>query len=131
MKRKTWAMLGIMTTAAMQGLLAAWLGHARQPVADAVTFGVFTFFAVLFPFAWLSEDRKERGLQRSYWFDVGVVSLAFIVIPAYLWRSRPRGRKLLAQLGMIGTLFASLVVSVCAAVVGLVATSFLYGLPQS
>ncbi len=129
--QKKWAMFGIMASAALQGLGAAYIAYAGENPVAWVGIAICIFLAGFFPFAWLHQDRKQHGLRRSYWFDVGVVALGVIVIPLYLWRSRQRGERLLTQLAMFGTVFASTAVSLGSTLAALVIFAILFGLPKS
>ena len=128
MKPKSGALLGMTASTAIGGLLVAWFAFAKPPVlTEGIMTALFSFFWMLFPFAWLLEDRKECGLPRSYWFNVGVVNLAGIVVPAYLWRSRPRGKKLLALLGLAGVLFAGLFIMLGSAIAATIGFTLVHG----
>jgi hypothetical protein len=132
LKPKFKAMLGMIATAAAGGVVAAWLGLAKPaPLTEGIVIALFGFMSMLFPFAWVLEDRKERGFPRSYWFNVGVVNLGSLVVPIYLWRSRPRGRKLLALLGLVGALFAALIIMMGAAIASSIVLALLYGWKQA
>jgi hypothetical protein len=132
LRPKFQAMLGMTATAATSGAVAAWLGLAKPgPLTEGIVTALFGFMSMLFPFAWLLEDRKERGLRRSYWFNVGVVAFASLVVPVYLWRSRPRGRKVLSLLGLVGVLFAALIVMIGSAIVTSIVLSPVYGWEQA
>lgn len=119
-------------SAAIGGLLVAWFAYAKPPaLTEGIITALFGFFWMLFPFAWLLEDRKERGLPRSYWFNVGVVNLAGVVVPAYLWRSRPRGKKILALLGLAGVLFAGLFIMLSSAIAAAIGFTLVHGWEQA
>lgn len=119
-------------SAATGGLLVAWFAYAKpSALTEGIITALFGFFWMLFPFAWLLEDRKERGLPRSYWFNVGVVNLAGVVVPAYLWRSRPRGKKLLALLGLAGVLFAGLFIMLGSAIAAAIGFTLVHGWEQA
>jgi hypothetical protein len=128
LKPKQRAMLGMTATAAAGGVIAAWFGLAKPaPLTEGLITAFFGFMSMLFPFAWLLEDRRERGLRRSYWFNVGVVAFTSLVVPVYLWRSRPRGRKALSLLGLIGVLFAALTIMIGSSIATSIALSLVYG----
>ncbi len=131
MKPKSGAILGMTASTAASGLIAAWFGFVKPaPLTEGIVTALLGFFWMLFPFAWLLEDRKERGLPRSYWFNVGVVNLASVVVPVYLWRSRPRGKKALAVLGLIGVLFAGLLVTLGSAIAASIGFALVHGWEQ-
>lgn len=124
-------MLGMTVSTAASGLIAAWFGFAKPaPLTEGIVTALLGFFWMLFPFAWLLEDRKERGLPRSYWFNFGVVNLASVVVPVYLWRSRPRGKKALALLGLIGVLFVGIFVMLGSAIAASIGFTLVHGWKQ-
>jgi peptidoglycan/LPS O-acetylase OafA/YrhL len=47
-------------------------------------------------FLWYFLDSNERHYVRSKWLNIGVVAIALIAIPYYLFRSRPPGKRLSA-----------------------------------
>lgn len=121
-----------MLTAATQGVVSVWLAMSKtSEVASGLATGVFVFLSMLFPFAWIREDRKQLGLPRSYWFNVGIVGFALVTIPAYLLTSRPRGQKFSALLGAIGTFIGSGIVAILFGIVGAVLFALTNGFLQS
>lgn len=124
-------MYGFLGTSALHGAAEACLAYFAPTgsIAPYVTLAVFMLLSMYFVFAWLQEDRRELQRPRSYLFNVGVVAFGFIVIPVYLWRSRPPGRKLKSVLGMFAAFIASLLVSLLPMVLGFLALSVAFGLP--
>lgn len=124
-------MYGFLGTSALHGAAEACLAYFAPTgsVVPIVILSVFMLLSMYFVFAWLQEDRRELRLPRSYLFNIGVVALGFIVIPVYLWRSRPPGRKLKSVLGMFATFFASLLLGILPMVIGFLALSAVFGLP--
>jgi hypothetical protein len=125
------AMYGFLGTSALHGVAEACLAYFAPTgsIVPIVTVAVVMLISLYFVFAWLQEDRRELQLPHSYLFDVGVVALGFIVIPVYLWRSRPPGRKVKAVLGMFAALIASLVLGILPMILGFVALGVIFGLP--
>lgn len=131
MTPKRLALVGLLATSVVHGLVSAWATvQPGQPMV-AVALGVEAFAILLFPFMWLAADRRERGLPRSYPFDVAVVSVFALAVPAYLWRSRPRGRRLRALAGMAAIGFASLCTSIAGMAAGLIGFAMLSASPQA
>lgn len=124
-------MYGFLGTSALHGAAEACLAYFAPTgsIAPYVTLAVFMLLSMYFVFAWLQEDRRELQRPRSYLFNVGVVAFGFIVIPVYLWRSRPPGRKLKSVLVMFAAFIASLLVSLLPMVLGFLALSVAFGLP--
>ncbi len=131
MTSKKWAMYGFFGTSALHGAVEACLAYFAPTgsIVPTVTLAVFMLLSMYFVFAWLQADRRELQLPHSYPFNVGVVALGFVVIPTYLWRSRPVGRKLKSVFGMIGAFIASLFVGILPMVLGFLALGVVFGLP--
>ena len=131
MTPKKRAMYGFFGISALHGMAEACFAYFAPAgaIAPGVTLAVVMLVSMYFVFAWLQEDRRQLQLPRSYPFNVGVVALGFVVIPVYLWRSRPAGRKLKAVFGMFAVLFASLLLGVLPMILGFLALSAVFGLP--
>ncbi len=131
MTPKKRAMYGFFGICALHGLAEACFAYFAPAgaIAPVVTLAVVMLISLYFVFAWLQEDRRQLQLPRSYPFNVGVVALGLIVIPVYLWRSRPAGRKLKAVPAMFAVLFASLLVGILPMILGFVALGAVFGLP--
>jgi hypothetical protein len=67
-------------------------------------------------FYWLHYDARELAIKRPAWLNVGIVMLAIVFVPYYLYKTRPSGRRWPAILGFLGIVLASLVVSSVGAV---------------
>ncbi|KAB7765524.1 hypothetical protein [Xanthomonas maliensis] len=51
-------------------------------------------------FVWLGADSRQLGYRRPAWMNIGIVALAIVFLPLYLYRSRPPGRRLRAFGGL-------------------------------
>ena len=60
-------------------------------------------------FAWVYADSAERQYSRSALLNVGIIGLAVVFIPVYLFKSRPSGSKAKA-LGIFVALFVGYIV---------------------
>jgi hypothetical protein len=60
------------------------------------------FLSSFLPFYWYRLDSEARRFHRSRWMSTGIVALTPIVVPIYLLRSRPRGKRLGALLRCLG-----------------------------
>ena len=131
MTPKKWATYGFFGTSALHGVVEACFAYFAPTgsIVPNVTLAVFILLSMYFVFAWLQADRRELQLPRSYPFNVGVVALGFVVVPAYLWGSRPAGRKLKSVFGMIAAFIASLFVGILPMVLGFLALGVVFGLP--
>ena len=65
-------------------------------------------------FAWYYFDALQVRFKRSKLLDVLVIALAFLAIPYYLFRSRPKGKRLRA----VGLCLGFIVILIVATVVG-------------
>jgi hypothetical protein len=63
---------------------------------------LWAFLSTFLPFYWYRLDSEARRFHRSRWMSVGIVVLTPIVVPIYLLRSRPRGKRLGALLRCLG-----------------------------
>jgi hypothetical protein len=126
-------MYGFLAICALHGMAEACFAYFAPAgaIAPAVTLAVVMLISMYFVFAWLQEDRRELQLPRSYPFNVGVVALGGLVIPVYLWRSRPPGRKLKAVLGMFAAVLASMLISILPMILGFLALGIIFGLPEN
>ena len=133
MTPKQWAMYGFLGTSALHGVVEACLAYFAPTgsMVPIVTLAVVMLISVYFVFAWLQEDRRQLQLPRSYLFNVGVVALGVIVVPVYLWRTRPPGRKLKALLGMFAALIASMILGILPLILGFLALGAIFGLPEN
>ena len=124
-------MYGFFGTSALHGAVEACLAYFAPPgsIVPTVTLALFMLLSMYFVFAWLQADRRELQLPHSYPFNVGVVALGFVVIPAYLWGSRPAGRKLKSVSAMFAAFIASLFVGILPMVLGFLALGVVFGLP--
>lgn len=96
-------LLGMALLNAKEAYLSA---HAlREPAWSAVSTALVVSVLI---FWWYWTDSTLRSYRRSPLLNVAVVSLAFLAIPYYLVRSRPRGERLKAILRLLG--FSALVV---------------------
>ncbi|MBO9741269.1 hypothetical protein J7432_20235 [Xanthomonas axonopodis pv. begoniae] len=56
---------------------------------------------LLLLFVWLAADSRRLGYRRPAWMNIGIVALAVLFLPVYLYRSRPPGRRLRAFGGLL------------------------------
>ena len=82
------------------GASDVWLEDAPRQLNQIVLWVSIISVSVLI-FGWVHFDAKERQYQKSKWLNVGVLALALIFVPVYLFRSRPKGQKLRALAGYV------------------------------
>jgi hypothetical protein len=66
-------------------------GEAVPPTAIA-----FTLITVALIFLWYRFDAAEAGYRRTPWLNVGVIAVALLALPYYLFRSRGAKRGFIA-----------------------------------
>jgi hypothetical protein len=57
---------------------------------------------VLFILTWYHYDSVSNGYKRTKWMNAGVLFMAVVAIPFYLVRSRAKGKRIKALLGLSG-----------------------------
>ncbi len=90
-------LLGMATLSGVSTYLEA---HGiREPnwsvVSTSIAFSLLIFW-------WYWADSTLRSYRRSPLLNVAVIAVAFVAVPYYLLRSRPRGQRLWAVAGMLG-----------------------------
>jgi hypothetical protein len=114
-KRTALLLLGLL------GLLGCFLAmHSYFGTARGVVLlnAISMVLNLLLLFFWLHADEKETGYRRSRWLNVGIVLLAPVFFPYYLYRARPAGRRLRAFGFLVLALLAWLLLNVLGAVAG-------------
>ena len=98
----------IFTFTFLFGASDVWLEDAPRQLNQIVLWASIIIVSALI-FGWVHLDAKECQYQKSKWLNVGVLALSIVFVPIYLYRSRPKGKKLralagylLALLGYIG-----------------------------
>ncbi|TAH46573.1 MAG: hypothetical protein EYC71_03385 [Gammaproteobacteria bacterium] len=75
----------------------------------------------IFGFRWLSADSAERDIRRPLWLNIGVILLAAVFVPYYLYKTRPAGGRLSPILNFYGLVLGCAVASaVGATLMGLI-----------
>jgi hypothetical protein len=101
------------------------------PVDDNRARLLFTFVSnialLLLGFRWLQLDSAELGIRRPIWLNIGIILLAAVFVPYYLYKTRPTERRLPAIAGFFGLVFACLLGSA----VGAMLMSALSGTPAT
>jgi hypothetical protein len=55
-------------------------------------------------FWWLHNDNKQYSFKRSPLFNVGIVAMALVFVPIYIFKTRVKGKRLKAITSIIGLL---------------------------
>ena len=66
---------------------------------------------LLIGFYWLHFDSRERGIRRPAWLDIGIVMLALVFVPYYLYKTRPAGGRTTSIFAFFGLIFGSVALS--------------------
>jgi len=94
------AMLAFMFISGLTITMEAGPGSSSQP---ALLWGLFsTFLSSFLPYYWYRLDSEARLFFPSRWMSTGIVGMTPVALPIYLLRTRPRGRRLRALLGLLG-----------------------------
>jgi hypothetical protein len=86
--------------AILGGMSAYFEAHGIREPQWSVVGTTMAFSALVFWWYWT--DSTSRLYRRSALLNVAVVGVGFIAIPYYLLRSRPRGQRTKAIVGMLG-----------------------------
>lgn len=100
-----WTFLAV---TALDGMLSALLGdNSPRQAGKDLAFALVQLGLIL---AWVRFDSEERKVPRSTWLNVGIVCVAIVFVPLYLYRSRQPGERRSAFLGM--AVFVALAIAV-------------------
>ena len=81
---------------------------------------LFTFVGnlalLVLGFRWLQLDARELDIRRPMWLNVGIVLLAAVFVPYYLFKTRPPERRLVAIASFFGLVIACMLASAFGAV---------------
>ena len=75
-----------------------------SPLALTVVCALAAASPMFFVFYWVQIDRRERGLRRSYGFNVWLANFTVFALPMYLWQTRPALRCVGVLLGFFAAL---------------------------
>ena len=102
----------------MLGAIAGWFAQVKAPHVQDQLFALNVFVNIAMLFWWFRVDAEERQYRRTRMLNVGVVALTAIVVPVYLYRSRPPGGRARA-IGLFGLcLVGTVVISVIGGILG-------------
>jgi hypothetical protein len=98
------AMLGVALAA---GIVITSLAPDPQAVEVpiGIQFGV-NLALLLLGFRWLHIDSRQLDIRRPLWLNIGIVLLAAVFVPYYLYKTRPEGARLSAILMFFGLVMA-------------------------
>jgi hypothetical protein len=111
MPRKAAVLSALMATFFLPGVFDGWCQVVGWTPATFV-FWAPAIVQLFIIFYWLRLDSEEHKYKRSGLLNVGVILIAPIALPIYLYKSRPAGARLKAfgwfMLAALGTLLVSL-----------------------
>ena len=101
------ALIVLLVAAFAFGLMNSVLaGHFRAPdpwhLIEKLTLVSMIYW-------WYHSDKTVRGYQASKWLNIGVVALAVVAVPIYLFRSRGAKKGTIATLLLVLFLFGFIV----------------------
>ncbi len=114
-KRKQAALIGILGVSVLLGIVDAALAASGDGARLAFTL-IGNIGLLVVGFRWLAIDALELDIRRPMWLNVGIVLLAAVFVPYYLFKTRPEGRRLPAIGGFFGLVFACMLGSAIGAV---------------
>ncbi len=125
-KRKQGVLIALIGASVVLGILDVALGLPVDNNRDRLLFTLVSNIALLLlGFRWLQLDAAELDIRRPTWLNVGIVLLAAVFVPYYLYKTRPAEHRLPAIAGFFGLVFACLLGSG----IGAMLTSALTGAP--
>jgi hypothetical protein len=127
-KEKKIALILMGAFAFFHGIFMIWARSSNLAAEILFPYLVMQIFVGLFlVFLWLRGDENESRHHRSAMTNIGIAALAAVVIPIYLYRTRPSGRKAKA-IALFFLVFPALFA--CTFVGGIVG-ALLFGLPKA
>lgn len=107
-------LLALLFITSLSGVIGGHLmaGHVDAALLLNLALGLMFSFV---SFLWYCRDSDARHYIRSRWLSVAMVSVSFLAMPYYLWRSRPAGQRGRA----LRRFFGFVVLLVCVTAVGM------------
>lgn len=109
-RQKHTALIALVGAAVVLGIVDTALG---LPSTDSAGRLAFTFGGnialLLIGFRWLQIDATELAIRRPTWLNVGIILLAAVFVPYYLYKTRPADHRLPAIAGFFGLIFACMI----------------------
>ncbi|HEX7769816.1 MAG TPA: hypothetical protein VF422_07290 [Dokdonella sp.] len=110
--RKQAALMALLGASVVLGIVEVALGLPMQNSPDRLLFTfVGNLVLLVLGFRWLQLDARELDIRRPLWLNIGIVLLAAVFVPYYLYKTRPPERRLAAIAGFFGLVFGCMVAS--------------------
>ena len=109
-RQKQTALTALVGASIVLGIVdtALSLPSSDSPGRLAFTFGG-NIALLLIGYRWLQIDAAELDIRRPTWLNVGIILLAAVFVPYYLYKTRPADRRLPAIAGFFGLVFACMI----------------------
>ena len=120
------ALAALLGASVVLGIVEVALGLPMQQSSERLVFTFVGNLALLvLGFRWLQLDSRELDIRRPLWLNVGIVLLAAVFVPYYLFKTRPPERRLAAIAAFFGLVFGCMLASA----IGALLMSALSGAP--
>jgi peptidoglycan/LPS O-acetylase OafA/YrhL len=97
------AMFGVsLVTGIVVAAIAPNAAETGMPLGIQLVANVVLF---VLAFRWLQADSAQLGITRPTWLNVGIILLAAVFVPYYLYKTRPEGARLVPILAFVGLIF--------------------------
>ena len=117
MRQKQATLVALLGASVVLGIVEVALGLPMQNSQERLLFTFVGNLALLvLGFRWLKLDARELDIRRPMWLNVGIVLLAAVFVPYYLFKTRPPERRLVAIASFFGLVIACMLASAFGAV---------------
>lgn len=111
-RQKQAALVALLGASVVLGIVEVALGLPMQNSPDRLLFTFVGNLALLvLGFRWLQLDARELDIRRPLWLNIGIVLLAAVFVPYYLFKTRPPERRLAAIAAFFGVVVACMLAS--------------------
>lgn len=116
-RQKQATLVALLGASVVLGIVEVALGLPMQNSQERLLFTFVGNLALLvLGFRWLQLDARELDIRRPMWLNVGIVLLAAVFVPYYLFKTRPPERRLVAIASFFGLVVACMLASAFGAV---------------
>jgi len=111
-RQKQAALVALLGASVVLGIVEVALGLPMQNSPDRLLFTFVGNLALLvLGFRWLQLDARELDIRRPLWLNIGIILLAAVFVPYYLFKTRPPERRLVAIAAFFGVVVACMLAS--------------------
>ncbi|MEO7326021.1 MAG: hypothetical protein ABIW82_14450 [Dokdonella sp.] len=109
-RQKRATLIALIGVSFLLGIVDVALGFPATESPGRLAFTLGGNLALLFiGFRWLQLDARELDIRRPNWLNAGIILLAAVFVPYYLYKTRPMHRRLPAIAGFFGLVFACMI----------------------